>query len=927
MKIVFIYTGEEYLGIEYLSAVLKEKGHLTQLIYDPLLFDDYYIRCQFLSRLFSFRRRVIKKILNSNADLIAFSVNTGEYNWAIQIASIIKNKLKTPIVFGGHHPTCLPEEVVKEDSVDFVIQGEGEYSLLELVESLEGKRKKEAVSNLYYKQGSRIYRNELRRLIENLDNLPFPDKELFYGTMYYQSDTYTIMTSRGCPYSCSYCHNYYLKKIYLGKGQYIRRRSVENVIEELEQAKKKYKARSVMFQDEIFTLNPGWFEEFCRLYKKEINLPYACYIHPNTIDEKTAFLLHDSGCVSINMGIESIDERARKELLYRSIKQEQIISALRLLKKNHIHCRGYFVIGLPGQKEADLIELVRFCNEYKFGSPMIFWLHYFPKTAITENFQKESNEKKKKYIKYGYGLGGDTFKIELSKIRFLIILTSFFPKKTIEYIIQKKIYRFFPARHHFFYLRTLKVLKKIYSFFTRKNSGKIFSRIAFMPVGKKYRYFILKKIFVKPSGREILKKMTTSVCPECYDPIPARIVGEAGNVLMEKECQKHGKFTALVEKDMDYYLKLMNRNLKEIQHICLKCCPHCYIKQSKERKKMMTRTKHYCCLMLPVNYTCNLNCNLCYFPQRYTDNPSFEELKKIILNFQGNKISLTGGEPTLREDLSLLIKLITGTGKSASLATNGLRFSDKNYTQSLKKAGLASLVFSLNGLDDDVFLRIEGERLLDTKLKALDNLKKENIKVQISVTLVRGVNEKELPRIYRYCLENLDFVTNLRIRSASTVGRAIETSPLYGSEMLILVSDIIGTDTKKLINDFERRINYSPAFLFSIMLYLIRNKEPRIVGFDTNIRRDIYLPWIKKIVFARKYFKNKMNAKYLEKDFSRLWIDIIAWPTKYNLDIGEAKYSVLHHLTENGQILPFNYAVVENERCLNENIACISKTG
>lgn len=921
MKIVFVYTGEEYLGIEYLSAVLKGKGHLTKLIYDPLLFNDYYISYKFLSRLFSFRKRIVKEILNSKADLIAFSVNTGEYNWAIQIASIIKNRIKTPIVFGGHHPTCLPEEVLKEDPVDFVIQGEGEYSLLELVESLEGKRKKETVSNLYYKQGSRIYKNELHQLIEDLDNLPFPDKELFYRIANYQSDNYTIMASRGCPYSCSYCHNYYLKKLYLGKGQYIRRRTVENVIEELKQAKKKYKAKSVMFQDEIFTLNPQWLEEFSKLYKKEINLPYACYVHPDTIDEKTAFLLRDSGCVSINMGIESIDERVREELLYRTVKQTQIINALKLLKKNHIYCRGYFVIGLPGQKEKDLIDLARFCNEYRFGSPMVFWLHYFPKTAITEIFQKKLNEKRAKYIKYGYGLRGDTFEVALSKIRFLIILTSFFSSKTIEYIIQRRIYRFFPTYHHFFYLGVLKVFKKIYSFFWGKNSEKMVLRIAFMPVGKKYKHSILKKIFMKTDGRRILKGKTTSICPECYKPISAKIVEETGNVLMEKQCQEHGKFTALVEEDVYFYLRLMNKDTKETQHTCLKFCPHCYIEESKEKKKITRRIKHYCCLMLPVNYTCNLNCNLCYFPQRYTDNPSFEELKKVILNFQGKKISLTGGEPTLREDLPQLIELITKTGKVTSLATNGLRLSDKNYTKSLKEAGLSSLVFSLNGFDDGAFLKIEGERLLDIKLKALDNLKKEKIKVQISVTLVKGVNEKELPKIYQYCLENLDFVTNLRIRSASAVGRCIGTLPLYGSEMLNLVSDIIGIDRKKLIDDFERKINYSPGFLFSIMLYLTKDKK--MIDFDTNVRKDIYLPWIKKVIFYKKYFK----ARYIKGDFLKLWIDIISWPTKYNLDIEETKYSVLHHLTEDDRILPFNYALIENERYLNEDIAYISKAG
>jgi len=487
MKVVFVYTGEEYLGIEYLSAILKKNGHQTYLIYDPLLFNDYYISNQFLSCLFSFHGKIIKEIIDSKADLIAFSANTGEYNWAAQIASIIKDKIKVPIVFGGHHPTCLPEEVIREEFVDFVIQGEGEYVLLELVEHLEGKRSKEEIRNLYYKSNGIVYKNELRPLIENLDSLPFPDKDLFYQRMNYLSDTYRIMTSRGCPFSCSYCHNYYLQKLYQGKGKFLRRRSVTNVIQEIKEAKEKYKITGIMFQDEIFTLHHEWLKEFMELYKKEIALPFACYIHVGTIDEETIFLLRDSGCVQINMGIESLDEKVREEIFYRFIKQSKIIDAAKLMKKYHIHCRIYFIIGYPGQNRESLIDIARFCNEYKFASPMIFWLHYFPKTALAEivkgNKEKQEDEYLKRYKKLpGYILGGETFNSAFSKLRFLIILVPLFSRRTLEYIIRKRIYRFFPASQHLLYLQIINMFRKIYRFLLGKSKGKKIPKIASIPV-------------------------------------------------------------------------------------------------------------------------------------------------------------------------------------------------------------------------------------------------------------------------------------------------------------------------------------------------------------------------------------------------------------------------------------------------------------
>ncbi|NQU74388.1 MAG: B12-binding domain-containing radical SAM protein [Candidatus Omnitrophica bacterium] len=498
MKIVFVYTGEEYLGIEYLSAVLKQNGHQTQLVYDPCLFDDYYVRNRFLSRKFNFKDTVIREIIFSSADLVAFSVNTFEYSWACYLAKSIKKITDIPIVFGGHHATCMPEEVIANNHVDFLIQGEGEYALLELVRYLEGKMDIEKIKNLYYKNDGRIYKNELRPLIEELDNLPFADKDLFYSRLPYLSHNYTIMSSRGCPYSCSYCHNSYLKKLYQNKGIYLRRRTVNSVIKELKQRKQQYQINTVMFQDEIFTMDVAWLKEFSKQYKTEIGLPYACYIHPDHIDAHIIALLRDSGCVSVNMGIESVNERVRKGLLQRFMPQAKIINAVNLLKKNSIHCRGYFIIGLPGQTEKDLIDIARFCSRYRFGTPMIFWLSYFPRTDIAEmaNLKINShamNRQKNKAISVGYALGGNSFDVKLSKLRFLIILTTLLNEKTIEYIIKKKIYRFFPSRYQLLYIEIAKSLMRVYSFFARKKNIGNTPRIAFMPIYKKYKYFMLNK--------------------------------------------------------------------------------------------------------------------------------------------------------------------------------------------------------------------------------------------------------------------------------------------------------------------------------------------------------------------------------------------------------------------------------------------------
>ena len=385
MKIVFVYAGNESLGLEILSAVLKQHGHETDLVFDPMIFSDAYLSATRLRRLLDCETSVIERVVSSGADLVAFSVVTDYYEWALRFARLIKARCDAPIIFGGIHPTSVPEQVIEENAVDIVCIGEGEGALLDLANQLDRNgtyAPQTPIENLWIKSGTNTIRGEIRPLVASLDELPFADKSLFYRRVPVFSKQYTIMMSRGCPFKCSFCCNNLLRTLSRGKGKYLRWRSVENVIEELVQAKRRWNYRSVAFYDDVFTFNKTWARAFLPLYRKEIHRPFACVEHPSMVDEEIVALLKEAGCVNIQLGVQSLNERSRRDVLGRTETNEEIRDTLELIRKYAIGVTVDHIAEIPYEAEADQVGAVRFYNEVRPNVINFFWLSYYPKTEI-----------------------------------------------------------------------------------------------------------------------------------------------------------------------------------------------------------------------------------------------------------------------------------------------------------------------------------------------------------------------------------------------------------------------------------------------------------------------------------------------------------------------------------------------------------------
>ncbi|MBN1354097.1 MAG: B12-binding domain-containing radical SAM protein, partial [Candidatus Omnitrophica bacterium] len=323
---------------------------------------------------------------------------------AIQLTRRIRQKLSTPVIFGGIAATGEPEKCIRH--ADMVCLGEGEESMLEIAERIDGARSLRDIKNLWVRSGNAVYKNALYPLEQNLDRLPFPDysadsKFWILNSRIVENDpsignmsryTYEMMTSRGCPFSCTYCCNDILRGVYKGQ-KYLRRRSVENVINELKEAKSRYGIKSVLFKDEVFTFDINWIKEFAGIYKREIALPFWCYTYPLFAEEKILNLLKDCGMFSITMGIQSGSENILYNVFNRRTPVDKIVNAARKLEslKLPIQPRYDIITNNPFEEEEDCRETLELLMKLKKPADFsLTKLSFIPGSRITE-MRKSAN--------------------------------------------------------------------------------------------------------------------------------------------------------------------------------------------------------------------------------------------------------------------------------------------------------------------------------------------------------------------------------------------------------------------------------------------------------------------------------------------------------------------------------------------------------
>jgi len=357
------------LGLAYLAAVLERAGHQVG-VFDCGLDPDTPLE------------EDVRHVCAFDPHIVGVTAMTSLYHNALETAILLKAYLGRSIIVGGPHATVYPERVLAESPViDYVVRGEGEETILELVHALDGgNRDLSTINGLTYRLRGEVVSNPDRALIADLDALPFPARHLFdlkrYGLCTPEGQPMvTILSSRGCPYNCSYC----FKGIV---GRTHRQRSPGNIIAELQRVIDHYGIRNFYFIDDLFTIDLRRLEAITeRLIAEKLDIRWQCLGRVDRVNVEILQKMHTAGCRRIHYGIES----GNREVLQRigkGIRLDQVRQAVRWTQEAGIHVKGYFMLGLPGDTEETMQQTIDLATELNLDEAMFSLTTPFPGTRL-----------------------------------------------------------------------------------------------------------------------------------------------------------------------------------------------------------------------------------------------------------------------------------------------------------------------------------------------------------------------------------------------------------------------------------------------------------------------------------------------------------------------------------------------------------------
>ncbi|MEO7994547.1 MAG: radical SAM protein [bacterium] len=387
------------IGARILCSWLRHHGFETSMIFlsDIIQNDIIPPSEQDLQLMFDLLIKEIKP------DVVGISVSCSSLlDISKRTTEVIRQALpNTKVLWGGIHAILLPESCI--DIADYVCVGEGEEPLIALANAIEDNTDTTQIDGLWARVDGQVYQNGAKRVVDELDTLTYPDytndkKYFIYKGKLKSQDPFQeeamslfVLTSRGCPFHCTFCAApIFLKEQVTGKvkGNTVRQRSVEDVMQELEYVKSctpLFEHLTINFADDVFVLDKAWVNQFVQEYSKRFGNPFWCYFHPNTVREEIVEEFKGVGMRYINMGVQNGSERIRKDIFDRTDTNKIVKRAVEIIQKHGIGCMMDIIVDNPFDTEDDK----QIALEFFLSLPRPFKLNYlsmiyFPSVRFTE---------------------------------------------------------------------------------------------------------------------------------------------------------------------------------------------------------------------------------------------------------------------------------------------------------------------------------------------------------------------------------------------------------------------------------------------------------------------------------------------------------------------------------------------------------------
>jgi radical SAM superfamily enzyme YgiQ (UPF0313 family) len=302
-----------------------------------------------------------KRIYKIKPDVIGYSCTYFDIEYVKKIAN---SNIKYFQIAGGIGPTIAPDVFLDINGLNGVCVGEGEIPLQNLIKKLNNNESYLNIKSFFWKNNVTIIRNKLNS-VNDLDSLELPDYSIYKtDDNINQNNIFSVIISRGCPFSCNHCATPTIKKMF--GNEYFRFYSPDKSILILKQLLKTFSSiKKINFQDDVLTMNKKWFIKFSELYKNEINLPYYAQTRPKMVTDLICKNLKDSGCEMIFIGVESGNEKLRKEILNRTETNNEIINAVKKIHKFKLKSYLLFMIGLPTETKKNMRESFKLIKKIK----------------------------------------------------------------------------------------------------------------------------------------------------------------------------------------------------------------------------------------------------------------------------------------------------------------------------------------------------------------------------------------------------------------------------------------------------------------------------------------------------------------------------------------------------------------------------------